>query len=129
MMGTQSDTDPFKIDPLDYLAVLNGNLSPVQQREHYQVLRLSLLRVQSEDLASFDLALKQVNKKLGIPPKTVKKDLAALADPPASKEARELLEQMGQTRFLRLAQDFMDGRLWFGAIAGENKMLLNSDRE
>ncbi|HJY84458.1 MAG TPA: DUF3631 domain-containing protein [Candidatus Binatia bacterium] len=130
MMGTHTrDTDPYKIDPLDYLALLNGDLSPVQQREHYQVLRLSLLRVQGEDLASFDLALKQVNKKLGIPPKTVKKDLAALAEPPASKEARELPEQMGQTRFLRLAQDFVDGRLWFGAIAGGDKILLNSDRE
>lgn len=90
---------------------------------------MSLLRIQGEDLASFDLALKQVNKKLCIPPKTVKKDLAALAEPPASKEARELLEQMGQTRALRLAQDFVDGRLWFGVIAGENKLLLNSDRD
>jgi len=130
MMGTQTrDTDPYTIDPLDYLALLNGDLSAVQQREHYQVLRLSLLRVQSEDLASFDLALKQVNKKLGISSKTVKKDLAAMAEPSTSKEARELLEQMGQARALRLSQDFVDGRLWYGVIAGENRLLLNSDRQ
>ena len=39
MMGTHvGDTDPYKIDPLEYLSSLNGNLSPVQQREHYEVL-------------------------------------------------------------------------------------------
>jgi hypothetical protein len=124
MMVNAYDTDPYKIDPLAYLAELNGDLSPVQQREHYQVLKLSLLRVQSEDLA-----IKQVSKKLSIKPKTVKEDLAAMTEPPASKEARELLEQMGQTHTLRLAQDFVDGRLWFGVTAGENKLLLNSDRE
>src|SRR5712692_3710278 len=129
MRGSERDTDPYKIDPLDYLATLNGNLSPVEQRENYQVIKLALLRVQGEDSATFDLALKEVSKKLGVKPKTVRGDLARLTDPPAAKEARELLEQMGQTRPLRLAQDFVDGRLWFGVVAGENKLLLNSDRE
>lgn len=130
MVGSNtSHTDPYQIDPLAYLAELNGALSPIQQREHYQVIKLALLRVQSEDPATFDLALKEVSKKLGIKAKTVKEDLAAMAEPPANKEARELLEQMGQTRTLRLAQDFVDGLLWFGVIAGENKLLLNSDRE
>lgn len=129
-MGTHTrDTDPYKIDLLEYLAVLNGNLSPVQQREHYQVLRLALLRIQGEDLATFDLTLKEVSKKLGIKPKTVREDLTAMAEPPTSKEARELLVQMGRTRILRLAQDFIDGRLSYGVIAGEDKLLLNSDRE
>ena len=123
------DTDPYKIDPLAYLADLNGDLSAVEQREHYQVVRLALQRIQNEDLATFDLALKQVNKKLGIRAKTVKEDLAAMAKPPVRKEARELLEQMGRTRALRLAQDFVNGQFSYGVIAGENKMLLNSDRE
>jgi hypothetical protein len=129
MMATNThDTDPYQIDPLKYLSSLNGDLSPVDCREHYQVLKLALLRVQGEDLATFDLSLKQINKKLGIPPKTVKKDLAAMAEPPAAKEARELLDKMGQTRTLRLSQDFVDNKLWFGIMARENKLLLNSDR-
>jgi hypothetical protein len=105
------DTDPQAIDPLAYLATLNGNLSPSEQLEHYRVLRLALLRVRGEDLATFDLALREINKKLKIKPKTVKEDLARLADPPAAKEARELLEQMGQTRALRIAQDYQAGVL------------------
>ncbi len=130
MMGAPAyGTDPWTIDPLDYLAALNGDLSPVQQREHYQVLRPALLRVQGEDLATFDLALKAITKKLGIPARTVKADLAAMFEPPAAKEARELLDKMGQTHPLRLAQDFVDGQQFYGVIAGEDKLLLNSNRE
>jgi len=131
MMGTTPahDTDPYAIDPLEYLAKLNGDLSPTACLEHYRALRPALLRVQSEELAAFDLVLKEVSKKLGIKPKTVKTDLAAIAEPPACKEARELLEQMGQTRVLRIAQDFVDGMLWYGVIAGDDKLLLTSDRE
>lgn len=133
MMGTTAhDTDPYKIDPLAYLATLadlNGALSPTERREHYQVLKPSLLRVQSEDPATFDLALQEVSRRLKIKPKTVREDLSRLADPPAAKNARELLEQMGQTRVLRIAQDFVDGKLWYGVIAGEEKPLLTSDRE
>lgn len=133
MMGTNAhDTDPGKIDPLAYLATLadlNGSLSPTERREHYQVLKPSLLRVQSEEPATFDLALQEVSKRLKIKLKTVKDDLAAMAEPPACKEARELLDQMGKTKVLRLAQDFIDTRQWFGVIAGGDKLLLNSDRE
>jgi hypothetical protein len=132
MAADTHDTNLYQIDPLEYLADLsakNGNLSPTEQREHYQALKLSLLRVQTEDPATFDLALQEVSKRLKIKPKTVREDLARLADPPAAKEARELLEAMGQTRTLHLAQDFIDGKLWFGVIAGEEKLLLNSDRE
>lgn len=132
MMGTGNayDTDPYQIDPLAYLEKLNGDLSPTERREHYQALKPALLQAQqSKDFATFDLALKEVRKKLGITPKTVRSDLAAMTEPLANKEARELLEKMGQTRTLRLAQDFVDGRLWFGVIAGEDKLLLNSDRE
>lgn len=133
MMGTMADgTDPYAIDPLTYLANLpetNGSLSPAECREHYQVLKPSLFRAQNEDPATFDLALQEVNKRLKIKAKTVKADLAALAEPPAAKEARELLEQMGQARFLRLAQDFVDDKLSFGVIAGESKLLLTSDRQ
>lgn len=123
------DTDPYKINPLEYLAMLNGTLSPSECLEHYQVLKLSLLRAQNEDLAAFDLALKAITKKLGIKAKTVRDDLARLIDLPGAKEARELLDKMGQIRPLRLAHDFVDGKLWFGVIAGEDKLLLNSDRE
>lgn len=129
MAANTYDTDLYQINLLEYLSSLNGDLSPINCREHYRVLKLALLRIQSEDLATFDLALKQVSKKLGIKAKTVKEDLAALAEPPANKDARELLEQMGQTRPLRLAQDFVDNKLWFGVMVGENKLLLNSDRE
>src|SRR5215470_2630034 len=102
MMATDTrDIDPLKIDPLIYLSSLNDNLSPADCREHYQVIKLALLRTQTEDPATFDLSLKQISKKLGIKAKTVREDLAAMAEPPASKEARELLEAMGQTRALR----------------------------
>lgn len=52
MMGNAHDTDPYQIDPLTCLADLDGDLSPVQRHEHYQVLKLALLRVKSEDLAT-----------------------------------------------------------------------------
>ena len=123
------DTNPSKVDPLEYLSLLNGDLSSQDCRDRYKALKPALFRVQSEDLATFDLALKQISKKLGIKPKTVKEDLAAMTEPPASKEARELLEEMGQTRTLRLAQDFVDGTFFYGIIAGENKLLLTSARE
>jgi len=127
MMATDTPhSDLYKIDPLAYLQVLNGDLSSVDCREHYQKIKLALLRVQSKDLATFDLALKEISKKLGIKPKTVKGDLAALTMPPASKEATELLEQMGQARLLRLSQDFVDGKLWYDVIAGEDKLLPES---
>jgi len=130
MMGTAAhDIDPYKIDPLAYLAELNGDLSPTDRREHYQVLKLSLLRVRREEPTTFDLALQEVSKRLKIKPKAVREDLARLADPPAAKEARELLDKMGQFRPLHLAQDFVDGKLWVGIIAGEEKLLLNSDRQ
>lgn len=130
MIETQAfDTDPYKIDVLAYLATLKSNLSPAEQREHYDVLRPSLLRTQQDDPATFDLAVKAVSKKLSIRAKTVKADLDTLKEPPAAKEALKLLEKMGQTRVLRLAQDFVEGRQWFGVIPGEDKLLLNSDRE
>jgi hypothetical protein len=122
-------TDPYGIDPLGYLADLNGVLSPTEQREHYQVLKPSLLRVQKDSPAVFDLVLRETSKKLKIKPKSVREDLARLVDPPAAKEARELLEQMGQTRLLRIAQDFVDGKLWFGVNTSTDKLLVNSDRE
>ena len=113
MMGTAHahDTDPYAIDPLAYLAELNGDLSPVQQRKHYQVLKLALLRVRGEDPATFDLALQEVSKRLKIKPRTVRADLAHLTDPPAAKEARALLDKMGQTSVLRLAQDYQNSKL------------------
>ena len=130
MMGAAHDnsTDPYRIDVLSYLANLNGDLSPTDRREHYDVLRPALTRIQYKDPATFDLAIKEISKKLGIKAKTVKDDLEALKEPPVAKESRELLEKMGQTRMLRLAQDFVDGCQWFGVVAGEDKLLLNSDR-
>src|SRR5262245_25437882 len=117
------------IDILAYLANLNGDLTPSKLLEHYRVLKLSLLRARQEDAALFDIALREVTRKLKIKEKTIKEDLARLADPPASKEARELLDKMGQSRVLRLAQDFQENKLWFGVISAENKLLLSSDRK
>ncbi len=131
MMGAahENSTDPYAIDPLRYLADLDDNLSAAERREHYDVLRLALSRIQNEDPATFDLALQEISKKLKIKAKAVRADLDALEEPSAAKEARELLEQMGQTRTLRLAHDFVDNRLWYGVVAGENTLLLNSDRQ
>src|SRR6266571_2657774 len=130
------DTDPYQLDPLAYLSEVpepdpeDGiTLFAGVRRERYQAVRLALLRVQSEDPATFDLALQEIHRKLGIKAKTVKEDLAALTTPPVSKGAMELLGQMGQTHQLRLAQDFVENKLWFGVIAGEDKLLLNSNRE
>jgi Protein of unknown function (DUF3631) len=121
--------DSSEIDPFRYLEDLNESLTPSARLEHYTVLKPILLRLQVEDLAAFDLAVKEINKKLGIKAKTVKDDLSRLAEPPAAKEALKLLEQMGQTHFLRFAQDYIDGKLWFGVKTGEDKLLVNSSRE
>lgn len=118
--------DPSQLDPLQYLAGLNGDLSPASRWEHYQVLRPALLRLQHEQPAAFDVAVGTISRRLGIKAKTVLQDLATLT-PPAT--ARALLDAMGQTRVLRLAQDFVDGQLWFGVIAGAEVLLLNSARE
>ncbi len=123
------DTDPYTIDPLFYLSSLDGLLLPSDCLEHYQVLKPSLFRLQNENPPAFDLTVKQIVKKLGIKAKTVRDDLAGLAEPPAAKEARELLEKIGHTRALRLAQDYQDGKLWFGVRAGEDTLLVNSNRE
>jgi hypothetical protein len=122
--------DEYSVDPLAYLEDECGEeLSPSQCLEHYQVLKPSLSQLQYEDPPAFDLAVKQIVKKLGIKAKTVRDDLAGSAEPPAAKEARELLEKINHTSSLRLAQDYQDGKLWFGAIAGEDKLLVNSDRQ
>ncbi|MGE0827434.1 MAG: DUF3631 domain-containing protein [Candidatus Binatia bacterium] len=126
---TAYETDPYAIDPLSYLENLNENLAPNERLEHYHVLRPALLRLQSEDPAAFDLVVKEISNKLKISGKVVKADLARMVEPPVAQGARELLEQMGQTRPLRLSQDYVDGKLWYGVLAGENKLLLNSDRE
>ena len=135
MGATAYDTNPYEIDPLAYLASVPEpdpkkgiTLSAEERREHFQAIKLSLLRVSCEDPATFDLALTEVSKKLGIKAKTVKEELARLAEPPAAKEARELLEKIGQTRMLRLAQDYQDSKLWFGIVAREEKLLVNSER-
>jgi hypothetical protein len=93
------------------------------------VLRPVLLRLHQDDPAAFDLAVQEITRRLKIKARTVVQDLATLADSAAPREARELLEAMGHTRQLRLAQDFVDGLLWFGVIAGEEILLLNSARE
>ncbi len=130
MMAAPIDNvDPYNIDVLAYLAGLNGDLTPTKRREYYEALRLSLSRVWQEDPPTFDLALQEISRKLKIKAKTVKADLDTLREPPTAREVRDLLEQMGQTRILRLAQDFIDGCLWFGVIAGEEKLFLNSDRQ
>jgi hypothetical protein len=130
MSGTHShDTDPYSIDPLRYLSTLPDALSPSDCLEHYQTLIPALVRLQSENRAACDLAVKEIVKKLGIKAKTVRDDLAGLAEPPAAKDARELLAKIGTTRVLRLAQDYQEEKLWFGVIAGEDRLLVNSDRE
>jgi Protein of unknown function (DUF3631) len=122
-------TDPYQIDPLDYLADLNGNLSAAARQEHYRAIRMALWRLQREDPVAFDLALAAIKKVLKIGKGEVRKDLKLLTDPPAAKEARELLDRMGQTRPLHLAQDFVDGKLWFGVLAGDARLVVNSDRQ
>jgi Protein of unknown function (DUF3631) len=129
MRESTPETDPYRIDPLLYLTSINGNSSPIERLEHYYVLRPVLRRLHQHDPAAFDLAVQEITRRLKIKARTVIQDLATLADPAAPKEARELLEAMGHTRQLRLAQDFLDGLLWFGVIAGEEILLLNSARE
>jgi hypothetical protein len=93
MMGAAHntyDTDPYTIDSLLYLSNLPEALSPSDCLEHYRTLLPSLFRLQSEDPPAFDLAFKEIVKKLGIKAKTVRANLAGLVDPPAAKEARDL---------------------------------------
>jgi Protein of unknown function (DUF3631) len=123
------NSDPYTIDPLVYLESLAEKISASDSLNHYRVLIPSLSRLQAEEPPAFDLAVREVVKKLGIKAKTVKDDLRCLAQPPAAKDALKLLERMGAARFLRLAQDFQGGELWYGVVAGEDKLLVNSDRE
>ncbi len=123
------ETDPSQLDPLQYLSAVHGNGSPLEQLEHYYVLRPALLRLRHDGPAAFDLAVQEIARRLKIKGKTVLQDLATLAAPPTRREARALLQAMGPTRQLHLAQDFVDGQLWFGVIAGAEKLLLNSARE
>lgn len=129
MMTTEHEIDPYQIDPLKYLAKLDGHHTGEESYEHYQALRPALLRLQRENLPAFDVALREIATKLKIKGQTIRNDLALLTPPPTPKCATELLEAMGQTRSLRLAQDFLDGQMWFGVIAGDQKVLLNSDRK
>jgi hypothetical protein len=129
MMSTDYEADPCQIDPLQYLAEVNGHYSPEERLEHYHVLRPALLRLQRENPPAFDLVVREIATRLKIKSKTVLADLATLTPPPAAKDAKELLNAMEQIQPLRLAQDFRDGVLWFGVIAGEMKLLLNSRRE
>jgi len=129
MMGTEYEADPYQIDPLKYLAHVNGHHTPEELFEHYQVLRPSLLQLQHDNPPAFDLAVREITKRLKIKSKTILGDLAALGPPAAIKDVRELLEAMAQPQPLRIAQDFRAGVLWFGIIAGETKLLLNSCRE
>jgi hypothetical protein len=129
MMATDYGADPYQLDPLKYMADVNGHHTPEELFEHYQVLRPSLLRLQRENPPAFDLAIREITRRLKIKGKTVLADLVALALPPASKDAQELLEAMGQVQPLRLPHDFRAGVLWYGIIAGETKLLLNSRRE
>ncbi len=126
----REDRDEYRVDPLAYLeSECAGELSPSARLEHYQVLKPAILRLWNEDRAAYDLAVTEIVKKLGIKAKTVRAEIAALVEPPEAKKARELLDQMGATRALRLAQDYQDGKLWYGVIAGEDKLLLNSKPE
>ena len=129
MASTANSVDPAKIDPLRYLETyIEDFTSRSKCLEYYHVLQQALLRPQGEDVVAFDLAVKEIGEKLGIKAKVVKDDLSRLAEPPAAKDARELLEKIGQTRMLRLAQDYQDSKLWFGIVAREEKLLVNSER-
>jgi hypothetical protein len=39
MMSTDYEADPSQVDPLKYLAEVNGHQSPEEYLEHYHVLR------------------------------------------------------------------------------------------
>jgi Protein of unknown function (DUF3631) len=129
MMSTDYKADPTQIDPLKYLAEVNGHQSPEEYLEHYHVLRPALLRLQRENPPAFDLVIREISTRLKIKGKTVLTDLAALTLPQAANDTKELLKAMGQIQPLRLAQDLRSGVLWFGVIAGEMKLLVNSRRE
>lgn len=122
-------TDPKVIDPLKYLNNVNGHHSPQELVEHYHALRPSLFRLRGESPPAFDVAVRETNKRLKIKSKTILADLAMLTPPPPSQDPKVLLDAMGQTHLLRLAQDFREGILWYGVLAGESKLLLNSQRD
>ena len=121
--------NPYEVDVLAYLENISEHVSASECLEHFQVLKPALIRLRREDPAAFDLAVREINKKLKIKAKIVKEAVARLAEPTTVKEAQELLDQIGQTRTLRLAQDYQDEKLWFGVVAGKEKLLVNSDRQ
>ena len=82
MMGTEHEKEPAQIDPLTYLAEMNGDCSPSDLFEHYQVLRPALYRLHHEGSPAFDVALREVTKRLKIKALTVERDLARLTPPP-----------------------------------------------
>jgi hypothetical protein len=107
---------------------VNGHHTPEELFAHYQVLRPALLRLQRENPPAFDLVVREITARLKIKGKTVLTDLASLRSPSAAKDAKELLEAIEQVQPLRLAQEFRGGVLWFGVMAGETKLLFNSQR-
>jgi hypothetical protein len=124
-----TSADPNTINPLQYIENVNGHHTPEELFEHYQVVRPSLSRLRMENAPAFDVAIREASKRLKIKSKTILADLDTLIVPPPNQDPKSLLNAMGQVHPLRLAQDFRDGILWYGVLAGERKLLLNSKRE
>lgn len=127
-MGTDYEMDPANINPLTYLADMNGDGSPSDSLEHYQVLRPALLLLQSTDRVAFDIALREVTHRLKIKTATVLADLASLTPPP-TPTAAELVTAMKDERWLHPAQDYLDGTLYFGVPVGDNLFFVTSEHK
>jgi hypothetical protein len=139
MAENTAPLNPSEIDPLQYLQGVNGQHSPAERHEHYLILKPALFRLRRESPVAFKLALKAVEQSLQIAPFDLQAELQAMT-PPAPREPDEptpldVLKHMKRFRPLHFPQAFVDGKLWFGLIAQEAKLviprkfLLNSDRE
>jgi hypothetical protein len=129
VMRTEHDSDPAQMDPLQYLAEVNGDCSPSDLVEHYQVLRPSLLRLQAENPPAFDLAVREVTKRLKIKGQTIREDLAAMTPPPAQKDARELLEACTDVQRIHPAQAWAHGTLYYGCPVQLTLLIVASGRQ
>jgi hypothetical protein len=114
MRRTGHEADPAQMDPLQYLAEVNGDCSASDRLEHYQVLRPSLLRLQAENPPAFDVAVREITRRLQIKGQTILEDLGGMTPPRARKDARELLEALTDVQRLHPAQAWANGALYYG---------------
>jgi hypothetical protein len=119
---------------LMYLMLVADTVKEDEQRalEEYALLKPALVRLCQEDEIGFTTVAKKITKALKFQISTIKKDVARCVTDGLQQQTRsaiQLLDNMNSTESLRLPQDFVDNKMWFGVLARKEKLLLNSVRQ